>query len=101
MARTVWGNPVRDMPAAVVYMAFNVYAIGLVACMVLSWVSHPKGVAARAWLHRGYAPFLDPIQRLVKPIKIGSVAVDLSVWLLLIGIYLIRNVVVSLLTIPF
>jgi len=89
------------MLARIVYYAFNIYALGLIAYVVCSWISGPRIATFRTWLHRWYIPFLSPIRRLLKPIRLGEVYLDLSSMILLIAIYLLREVVVSLLILPF
>ena len=89
------------MLARLVYLAFNVYALGLIAYAACSWLRFPQASAARNWLQRWYEPLLSPLRRAVKPVQIGDARVDLSTMLLLVGIVIARELVVSLLVLPY
>jgi len=62
----------------VVYLATSIYSFGLIAYVVLTWVNHPQAMQARSWLGNYYKPVLEQIKRVIKPIKMGNVALDLS-----------------------
>lgn len=81
----------------IVHLALSVYAFGLIAYSVLSWVQHPQAFAARKWLERWYEPLLQPIRRTLRPVQMGNVQLDLAVIVLLIVILLVRNLLVSIL----
>ena len=58
----------------------------------------PVGAAA-VGLELIYAttdPPVKTLRRLIPPLRIGSVSIDLSVWLLLISVYLLRRVFINL-----
>ena len=41
-------------------------------------------------------PPVKTLRRLIPPLRIGSVSIDLSVWLLLVGVYLLRSLFLTL-----
>ena len=58
----------------------------------------PAGTAA-VGLELVYAstdPPVKTLRRLIPPLRIGSVSIDLSVWLLLVGVYLLRSLFLTL-----
>jgi uncharacterized protein YggT (Ycf19 family) len=86
--------------ARMVYLLFNLYALGLVIYCLLSWIHSPSVLPARRWLERLYGPFLDGLQRAIGPIRVGKGSFDLSPALLLVMILLLRNLVIQLLVVP-
>ena len=89
------------MLVQIVCLAFNIYAMGLVAYVVCSWLKHPKAGAARDWLQQWYVPLLSPIRRAVKPVKLGGTLMDFAPLILLAVIVLTRKLVIGLLVLPF
>ena len=58
----------------------------------------PVGTAA-VGLELVYAstdPPVKTLRRLIPPLRIGTMSIDLSVWLLLVGVYLLRSVFLRL-----
>lgn len=87
----------KQMLLQLVYLAVNIYSYGLVAYVVLSWVNHPQASQARTWLEKFYKPVLDPIKRILKPIKVGNTALDLSPIVLFFAIGLVGKLVMAFL----
>ncbi len=87
--------------ATIIYILFNIYAIGLVVYIVCSWLDNPSVQNFKNNLGRGYKPFLDSIQRVIRPVRFGDSYIDFAPIILLIIIYLLRWVITSLLIIPF
>lgn len=75
----------------------DAYAFGLVAYVVLTWVQSPEVVRAREWLGRLYKPALVPLQKLIKPIRIGNTVLDLSPVILFFAIGIAERAVNALL----
>ena len=73
------------------YSVINVYALGLVAYTLCSWVKHEKVKAVEKWLSPLYDWALRPLRRLVKPLKFGATHVDITPMLLLFGIVIVRK----------
>ncbi|GAB96292.1 YggT family protein [Kineosphaera limosa] len=91
-------NPVTGLLVSLI----NIYIIVLIARLVIDWIQ----VFARDWRPRGFLavvaegiytvtdPPLRALRRVIPPIRLGSVALDLSFIVLIIGLSLL----VSLLT---
>lgn len=88
------------MLAQIVYFTCNAYALGLLVYVTLSWVNEPRAQRARKWLEPGFAPVLEPLRRKIKPIAMGGSRLDITPMLLLLAIFLVRNVLVRLLAAP-
>ncbi len=84
-----------------IYALFNIYALGLVIYIVLSWIRGPFPGQARARLEPFYRPFLDGLRKAVGPLRVGGQMLDLSTAILLMAILLVRDLIVSLLRVPF
>lgn len=81
----------------VVDLIFNIYLIGLIVYAISSWVQHPTAFQIRRGLEQFYAPFLDPIRRMLRSVNVGGVGIDFSPMVLVLLIILARRVVISLL----
>ena len=83
--------------ARITHMAFGLYAAGLIGYVVLSYINVSWAREIFMKLGKFYVPVLEPIQKNVKPVKAGNSLIDLSPFILLLGIIVIRSMVVSLL----
>jgi YggT family protein len=75
----------------------------LVIYLIIAWVilSYIAGYGRLPWGHpvrriydgidRGLQPVLGPLRRVLPPLRLGSVALDLSPIVLLLGISLVRS----------
>ncbi|MGB7859975.1 MAG: YggT family protein [Acidimicrobiia bacterium] len=74
--------------------ALQIYFYAIFAWVVLSWIpmtpGHPLG-RLQTGLDRIILPALNPIRRVVPPIRMGGGALDLSPIILLIGVQLLRS----------
>ena len=74
----------------------------LLARVVLDWVgvlapSAGPGLArARAVVHRFTEPVLAPVRRVVPPLRIGGMAIDLAFTIVFLGVLVLRALVVQL-----
>lgn len=79
----------------IVCILLTVYELILLVYVVLSWVPRPpepilplvRGVRAVV------DPVLQPLRRLIPPAQMGGVALDLSIIVLFIAIFLVQSVV--------
>lgn len=83
--------------ARMVDFVINVYAVGLLVYVLCTWIVEPRAERLARWLGRFYLPFLTPLQRHIRPTKVGSLTIDFSPWALLAGILLFRGLVVWIL----
>jgi len=84
--------------ARLIDFLFGVYALGLLVYVLCSWIVEPRAQRLGRWLGKFYLPFLTPLQRHIKPAKLGTLTVDFSPWALLAGILVFRVLVVWILT---
>jgi YggT family protein len=74
----------------------------LIARVVLDWVGvlAPGGsrgvVTARQWTHRVTEPVIAPVRRVLPPLRLGSVSIDLAFTAVFLAVVVLRAVVVSL-----
>ena len=78
-------------------MLVSLYALGLIAHSLLSWLRSSQTDKARAWLDRFYEPLLAKIRASVKPVRIGTSLVDLSPMILLVGLMVLKALILQVL----
>ena len=77
--------------------ALQLYWYVLVLYVIFSWVPRPPD-ALRPFVvgvGRLVEPLATPLRRMIPPLRIGMVALDLSILILLIGTSLLRNIASS------
>ena len=77
--------------------ALQLYWYVLVLYVIFSWVRRPPD-ALRPFVvgvGRLVEPLATPLRRMIPPLRIGMVALDLSILVLLIGTSLLRNIAFS------
>jgi len=81
-----------------VSFALELYTYVLLLYVIFSWVPNPPD-ALRPFVvgvARLVEPLAAPLRRSIPPLRLGMVALDLSIIVLFIGIRLLRGVAVSL-----
>jgi YggT family protein len=74
----------------------------LVARIVLDWVGvlAPAGaegvVRARRWTHAVTEPVIAPLRRILPPLRLGPVAIDLAFTAVFLGVIVLRSLVLAL-----
>jgi uncharacterized protein YggT (Ycf19 family) len=81
----------------IIRLVFNVYAIGLLVLIILNFAHWPPGKLYAGKLEPFYNPFLTPLKDLQRKTFLRDVKFDLSPFLLLAGVFLVRQLVVHLL----
>lgn len=79
----------------VICALLGVYFIVLLVRIVLSWFPiDPDGFVAtiHGFLHLVTEPLLGPLRRVLPPVRIGSVGLDLSPIVVIFGLSIIRNI---------
>jgi YggT family protein len=74
---------------AVVCLALNIYALVILAAIVMSWFPlQPGGPAASVYgfLWRVTEPVLGPVRRAIPPIRIGGFGLDASPIIVLVAL---------------
>jgi YggT family protein len=80
-----------------VSLALELYTYVLIMYVIFSWVPRPPD-ALRPFVvgvARLVEPLAAPLRRTIPPLRIGMVALDLSIIVLFIGIRLLRGIAVS------
>lgn len=81
-----------------VSLALELYTYVLVMYVIFSWVPRPPD-ALRPFVigvARLVEPVAAPLRRSIPPLRIGMVALDLSIIVLFIGVRLLRGIAFSL-----
>lgn len=77
-------------------LLLQLYALAVLAWIVLSWVQvssvHPLG-RVQVFLDRIMYPVILPLRRVLPPLRLGGMALDLSPLVLLLGLSLLRRFV--------
>jgi YggT family protein len=87
---------------ALLGLALLIFELVLVARVVLDWVgvlapSSGGGlVRARGWTHAVTEPVIAPVRRVVRPVRLGAVSIDLAFTLVFVAVIVLRSVVLSL-----
>lgn len=78
-----------------------IFELVLIARIVLDWVgvlspgSSSGGlVRARGFVHAVTEPVIAPVRRVVRPLRIGSVSLDLAFTIVFLAVLVLRSVVV-------
>jgi len=82
----------------IVSFALQMYAYVLLLYVIFSWVPNPPE-ALRPFIlgvARLVEPLVMPLRRVLPPLRLGMVALDLSIIVLLIGVQLLLSVTRSL-----
>jgi YggT family protein len=87
---------------ALLGLALLIFELVLVARVVLDWVGvlSPAGTGElariRGWTHSVTEPVIAPVRRVVRPLRVGSVSVDLAFTVVFVAVIVLRSVVLSL-----
>lgn len=79
-------------------LALQLYSYVVILYVIFSWVPRPPE-ALRPFMigvARLVEPVVAPLRRVIPPLRLGMVALDLSVIVLLIGLGLVRSIVFGL-----
>ena len=81
---------------SIICWALQIYFLAVLAWVILSWVQvssvHPLG-RVQVFLDRIIYPIILPLRRILPPLRLGGVALDLSPLVLMLGINLLRRFV--------
>jgi YggT family protein len=81
--------------------ALTLYLLVLIARMVLDWVavvtvSPPWARRARGLAYSATEPVIGPVRRVVRPVRIGGISLDLAFTLVFVGVLVLRSVAFAL-----
>jgi YggT family protein len=81
---------------AIVCLAFRLYAYALLGWVILSWIrvpyDHPLSKVNR-FLDKIIMPVVLPLRRVIPPLNLGGVALDLSVLVIFFGLQILSNII--------
>lgn len=81
---------------SIICLLLQIYFLAVLAWVVLSWVQvssvHPLG-KVQVFLDRIIYPVILPLRRVLPPLRLGGMALDLSPLVLMLGISLLRRFV--------
>jgi YggT family protein len=81
--------------------ALTLYMLVLIARMVLDWVgmvgsSPPWARRARGLAYSATEPVIGPVRRVVRPVRIGGISLDLAFTLVFIAVVVLRSIAFAL-----
>lgn len=79
----------------------TVFIVLLIARLVLDWAGVLAGSPgwvwrARALTHAGTEPVIAPVRRVLRPVRIGELSIDLAFTVVFVAALLLRSIVLSL-----
>ncbi len=79
---------------SIICLLLQIYFLAVLAWVILSWVQvssvHPLG-RVQVFLDRIIYPVILPLRRVLPPLRLGGMALDLSPLVLMLGISLLRR----------
>lgn len=78
--------------------ALSIYTLVLLGHVIFSWIPRPPEPLqpVRSGLSALVDPLLRPLRRIIPPLRIGGIALDLSIIVLFIGARVLQSVLVRL-----
>lgn len=80
----------------VLYLLLTLYLIVIIVRIILSWIPIAYGSPLEGFASLVYAitePVMGPIRRILPPVRLGGMALDLSPIVVIIGIQILRALV--------
>lgn len=77
-------------------LVLTLYLIAVIIRIVLSWIPISYGSPAEgfaAFIHAITEPVLGPVRRLLPPVRLGAMALDLSPLVVIIGLQILIGLV--------
>ena len=79
---------------SIICLILQIYFLAVLAWVILSWVqvpsTHPLG-RVQVFLDRIIYPVILPLRRVLPPLRLSGIALDLSPLVLMLGISLLRR----------
>ncbi|MDT7800068.1 MAG: YggT family protein [Actinomycetota bacterium] len=81
--------------------ALTLYMLVLIARMVLDWVgmladSPPWTRRARGLAYAATEPVIGPVRRVVRPVRLGGISLDLAFTLVFVAVLVLRSIAFGL-----
>ncbi|GAB2552121.1 YggT family protein [Nocardia heshunensis] len=82
-------------------LALTLFMLVLIARLILDWITtlsdNPQGIRKpREIVYKITEPVIAPVRRVLKPIRLGGVQIDLAFTVVFIAVLILRAVVFSL-----
>jgi YggT family protein len=82
-------------------LALTLFIITLIGRMVLDWVgmvadSPPWARRARTLAYSATEPVIAPVRRVVRPVRLGGISLDLAFTIVFVGAVILRTIAFSL-----
>jgi len=82
-------------------LALTLFIIALIGRMILDWVgmvadSPPWARRARTLAHSATEPVIAPVRRVVRPVRLGGISLDLAFTIVFVGALILRTIAFSL-----
>jgi YggT family protein len=87
---------------ALLGLVLLIFELLLIARLVLDWVGvlapggGPGITRSRALVHRATEPVLAPVRRVIRPLRLGGMSIDLAFTVVFLAVLLLRSLVVGL-----
>jgi YggT family protein len=87
---------------AVLATVLLLFELVMVARMVLDWVAVPAGGGtgwswrARRVTHQLTEPVIAPVRRVLRPVRMGSLSIDLAFTAVFVAVLILRSIALSL-----
>ncbi len=82
-------------------LALTLFIVVLIGRMVLDWVgmvtdTPPWARRARTLAYSATEPVLGPVRRVVRPVRLGGISLDLAFTIVFVGALILRSIAFSL-----
>lgn len=82
-------------------LALTLFIITLIGRMVLDWVgmvasTPPWARRARTLAYSATEPVIAPVRRVVRPVRLGGISLDLAFTIVFVGALILRSIAFSL-----
>lgn len=83
------------MILGLICLLLTIFWLLLLVRVVLSWVPRPPDplAALDAGLRRVTDPVVEPVRRVVPPVRFGSVALDMGVLVVFLGVAILQGII--------
>jgi YggT family protein len=98
----IWKGALVSVIGALLGLVLLLFEIVLIARLVRHWVGAlaPAGgvwsIRARSLTHALTEPVIAPVRRVLHPIRVGSVGIDIAFTVVFVAVVILRSVVVGL-----
>ncbi len=81
----------------IIEVILALYGYILIAVAIISWIPDLESTQVGHWLHRLTEPYLAVFRRIIPPLRVGGIMLDLSYIVALVAYFFIRQGVLAVL----